>query len=417
VSVFLTLFLASLLALVAVVILVSSVVGQMRDVAIDQQIQHDGRDAGVVYTYSLRDLLQNGLLIAKDPTILNRFDANDNMTLRSLLKTEADLHRLEQIYIVDENASVLASADGSLEGQQLSLNHMVERSLTGDLPVVSNALLPQELLDSSPNLLLQARILKIPTLYYQTLTPDAPEDSYVTGGLSGVAVVPIVRDGRVAGALVLVDLINRDSALVDKIKETLGDDVTIYQGDVAVSTTLLTQQGNRLVGLRLPAPVSNSTLAFGEEFLGREWSGNQWVRVDALPLRDQDGVVIGALSVFTGEVDAGLSVLPYPANIMTIILLVLCALVLCAIGVSLVIAHRISTPIDLMIDSAAKVAEGDLEQGVTIESYEEFNRLAATFDVMIRRIRKQMIQREQDVIGEYRKMTRKEKESDKEKEK
>ena len=66
------------------------------------------------------------------------------------------------------------------------------------------------------------------------------------------------------GAVLSVYLFNNDFTLVDRIKEMAGvDTVTIFFGDLRVSTNVMNEQGKRAVGTRISETVHNVVLEPG----------------------------------------------------------------------------------------------------------------------------------------------------------
>ena len=80
------------------------------------------------------------------------------------------------------------------------------------------------------------------------LRPFDPREG--TAGLALMGAAPLIgASGRLTGTVVSAHLFNNDFTLVDRIKDVAGiDTVTIFFGDLRVSTNVMTGQGKRAVG-------------------------------------------------------------------------------------------------------------------------------------------------------------------------
>jgi len=108
---------------------------------------------------------------------------------------------------------------------------------------------------------------------------------------------PIQQAGQVVGTVTSGIDLSADTHFVDRVKETLGIECTIFQGDTRVSTTLV-NAGQRAIGTRMDNPrVLEAVLRQGQSFhninqiLGREYNTVYW------PLRDLDGKIAGMLFI------------------------------------------------------------------------------------------------------------------------
>jgi methyl-accepting chemotaxis protein len=108
---------------------------------------------------------------------------------------------------------------------------------------------------------------------------------------------PIKLDGQMVGSVTSGVDLSSDTRFVDRAKETMGLECTIFHGDTRVSTTIV-REGQRAVGTRMDNPkVIETVLRQGKTFhsfnqiLGREY--NTVYR----PLRDLEGRIAGMLFV------------------------------------------------------------------------------------------------------------------------
>ena len=102
----------------------------------------------------------------------------------------------------------------------------------------------------------------------------SPEGTYdIDGGKAGLAIVavePIRVQGKVIGAAVVGNLINRNYEIVDNLKAATGvSTATIYAQDWRVSTNVpYTDEKTRAIGTRVSQVVADTVLARGEKFIG-----------------------------------------------------------------------------------------------------------------------------------------------------
>ena len=91
-------------------------------------------------------------------------------------------------------------------------------------------------------------------------------------------------------------LLNRNFEIVDKIKQTVFQDVqydgkelgtaTIFQDDVRISTNVRNQDGSRAVGTRVAEDVYNQVVGAGQPWIGRAYVVNAWYITAYEPIRN-----------------------------------------------------------------------------------------------------------------------------------
>ena len=108
--------------------------------------------------------------------------------------------------------------------------------------------------------------------------PEPFDSREGTAGLAMTGAYPLRdRNGRVCGAVLSAYLFNNDFTLVDRIKEVAGiDTVTIFFGDLRVSTNVMTEQGRRAVGTRVSQSVRDVVLNQSSTYVGRAYVVNEW---------------------------------------------------------------------------------------------------------------------------------------------
>jgi two-component system NtrC family sensor kinase len=238
----------------------------------------------------------------------------------------------------------------------------------------------------------QAHIPLIPT---EKAAPEPYDPREGTAGLVLMAVEPVISDeGELLGSVVVGHLFNNDFTLVDRIKEVAGvDTVTIFFGDLRVSTNVLNEAGERVIGTRVSQEVYDQTLVDGEPFAGPAYVFNQWYITRYEPLYNHLGQVVGML--YVGAKQAVFQQLQ--DSFRKQIFFVGGASILLAILLAIPLAWSISRPLTEMAAATRKVASGDWTVRVPVYGRGETGTLAESFNTMVETLREtqeQLIQTE-----------------------
>ncbi len=156
------------------------------------------------------------------------------------------------------------------------------------------------------------------------------------------AAVPVVdAQGRLLAILYGGNLLNRRYEIVDAIQQQVFPQqvykgkkigaVTIFQGDLRISTNITLEGGARAVGTRLSAAVSEEVLDRGGTWAKPAFAVNDWYITAYEPIRDPAGRIIGVLSM-------GVLQAPF-LHQLNVIVAVFLALVVAATLASLVLLH------------------------------------------------------------------------------
>jgi two-component system NtrC family sensor kinase len=202
-----------------------------------------------------------------------------------------------------------------------------------------------------------------------------------TAGLVLMGVRPLLdEDGTVKGAVLAAHLINRDFTLVDRIKAVAGvDTVTIFFGDMRVSTNVMTEQGERAVGTRVSQDVYNRVLEQSLDYVGRAYVVNEWFITRYEPLRDHDGGVVGML--YVGARESAFQALVH--NITNRVGLIALISIGLAGVIAVPIARVILRPIAELVDANERVAQGDMTVRVKPYGRGELAVLGRSFNNMV----------------------------------
>lgn len=288
------------------------------------------------------------------------------------------------IAVLDAQGSILAGRVMSPEGD---LSPMISAGNWSSLPIVETVLssgaervateiIPADLL-AQIALDEQAHVSLIQT---PLAAPEPFDPREGTAGLALLGVYPVQdTDGQAIGAAVTAHLFNNDFTLVDRIKEVGGiDTVTIFLGDLRISTNVMTEEGERAVGTRVSQAVREVVLEQGQAYVGRAYVVNEWFITHYEPLHDHQGKVVGSLYVGTPE-SAFLGLVQVFNQRLVLIALV--PGILAAI-IAVPIAQAITRPIAELVDAHRRLAQGDMTLRVKTHGSGELAVLGQSFNFM-----------------------------------
>ena len=129
-----------------------------------------------------------------------------------------------------------------------------------------------------------------------------------SAGMAIIAAAPVQNaTGEIIGALYAGVLLNRNHALVDKIRSIVFEDekyngrhvgtVTIFQWDTRIATNVTLVNGNRAIGTRVSEEVYDKVLENNLSWYDRAFVVNDWYISAYDPMHDMSGNVIGILYV------------------------------------------------------------------------------------------------------------------------
>jgi len=190
-------------------------------------------------------------------------------------------------------------------------------------------------------------------------------------------------------------LLNRDFALVDKIRDIIFENkfynarpmgtVTIFQGDVRIATNVLDATGERAVGTRVSDEVYRKVIEEGNPWFDRAFVVTDWYLTAYEPLRDINNKIIGILYV-------GLLEQPFldlQRNLLLAFLLIISGVSVLAILFSLFMSSKVSHPVTEMVKAAEKISGGQFDHHLPNNvSVKEISHLIAAFNSMSDEIQK-----------------------------
>ncbi len=257
----------------------------------------------------------------------------------------------------------------------------------GDLPIVRTVLdsgKPQAATEVIPlQYLAQVRLDRqayIPLLDTPLAAPEPFDPREGTAGLALVGVSPLKDpSGRLVGAVLSAYMFNNDYTLVDRIKEVAGiDTVTIFLGDLRVSTNVTDEARRRAIGTRISQAVRQVVLEEGREYVGRAFVVKEWYITRYEPLRDHQGNVVGSL--YVGAREAAFLGLVHTFNQQVALIAAICIVLAGVIAIP--IGYVITHPITELVAAHRRLAEGDMNVRVETRGNGELAILGRSFNAM-----------------------------------
>lgn len=307
--------------------------------------------------------------------------------LNNIRKTEG----LDILTLVNGDGQVIVrSGNPSVIGDDQQSDEVVGRALLEKKVVSATAIVPaRELAKEGAGLVEQAHINFIATPKAKPITGIEQ-----TSGMMLKAAAPVFdNNGVLIAVLYGGNLLNRNYSIVDRVKNIVyqetkynGKDigaVTIFQGDLRISTNVKTSDGQRAIGTRVSEEVYDRVLGQGRPWVNSAFVVNDWYKTAYEPIRNIDGKIIGMLYVGTLEQPFN----DIARDTMLIFLAIVVAVTVVAVASSFVLAGCISKPLTKLLDATAKLSGGEL--GHTIETktgVNELDTLAFSFNEMSRQL-------------------------------
>jgi len=374
----------------------------------DENVARDMGLAETFYQQKLQEISAASAELAGNPWLVTHLPTaleSDSQALKEV-GVSIDL-TLENMRCDCMNILLVMDTDGKIVTGKSRSNEAAEFSTVatgnwGNLSIVASTLengyahagteiIPVEYL-YQVDLAEQAHIVIRPT---DRAAPQLFNPREGRAGLALVGVHPIIDDaGSLLGAAISVYMFNNDFTLVDQIKDVAGiDSVTVFFGDLRVSTNVLNEDGTRAVGTRVSQDVFDTVLVQGSEYQGRAFVVNEWYTTRYEPLRDHLGKVVGSLYV-------GTRVSAFEALMSTfnrqVALIALVSIVLAGI-IAIPITRVITRPVEDLVDANRRLAQGNMTVRVDDFGPGELGELGRSFNTMVEtlnRIQQELLHKE-----------------------
>jgi len=221
------------------------------------------------------------------------------------------------------------------------------------------------------------------------------EETELNDGMMLKAAAPIFDyENNLIGVVYGGVLLNRNYEIVDKVKQTVyeniiykGQDIgtaTIFMDDVRVSTNVKNEDGSRAIGTRVSEEVYNQVIIQGEPWIDRAYVVNNWYITAYEPINDLYGRIIGIL--YVGILEQKYLDIQKQTVFTFLSISIVGALI--SMFVAYFIARGIHVPIQKLVSASKEVAEGNLDTKVSVRTNDELQYLAITFNRMSESLKK-----------------------------
>jgi methyl-accepting chemotaxis protein len=167
--------------------------------------------------------------------------------------------------------------------------------------------------------------------------------------------------------------------VVDQVKNIFGGVATVYMKDQPVATTLLNKDGTRSMETKLTGNVHDTVLKSGKPYKGKITMSSVKYFTAFDPIKNQQGETIGALLVAVPENN-------YFAGFNRVMIIILIIAIMLIVGVTLFIfsfTKKIMNPLENMVGTANKLADGDLTFAVDVDRKDEIGQLLGAMSNMV----------------------------------
>lgn len=293
------------------------------------------------------------------------------------------------LHILDSRGIILATAYGDNKGAQASNSPVIARVLLERKPTAGLSLLPlQALTLRNDALAARTRIRVLPTPHAK---PGGPQE--ITEAMVLEAAAPIINHSQqLTGIVRLGTVINQNFEFVDFVRENiftvatyggknLGT-VTIFQGDVRITTNVIGPDGQRAIGTRVSEEVYDQVLGEGKTWTGPAFVVDSWYISAYEPLRNIEEEIVGML--YVGVLKKRYDDMRRQA--MTLFIMVAVLAFVCAVFLSFWLAARLARPLAKLTAGAAEVMRGNLDYHLPYPpgaERDEINRLTGAFNQMV----------------------------------
>ena len=368
---------------------------------VQNRVRLDINTAKLIYNNSLEKITSLMQFTAEGSDLselINRHDISSMAYMKALIRSGTGVQPgndhiyLDMLTLVDTGGKVLYRASNpAIRGDNLLKDPLVRNCIEKKIPLSSTELMSiKDILRENPALSDRAKtdIVKTP------LSAEIKEDK-LSEGMVMKAAYPIIdkNSNLLVGILVGGVLINKDNAIVDKIKETVyhgekykGQEMgvaTIFQGGVRISTNVMTKDNKRAIGTILSKEVYDRVIKEGKDWVGRAFVVHDWYITTYTPIFNMDKKLIGVL--YTGILEAKYR--DIQREMIWINLGITTLGMIIAFIISLYLGNTIIKRIRILKKATEAIASGNLDYKLSPDKISGFNMLDEAFNYMSRSLK------------------------------
>ena len=178
-------------------------------------------------------------------------------------------------------------------------------------------------------------------------------------------------------------------SLLDQLKDRMGCEFTIFEGDTRAYTTVV-QNGKRATGTKLSSDLSSMILQQGKSFVGEATILNEEYLASYVPTRDENGKINGLLFAGISVAEANRQTFNtiVASSVVSLGIIIVCSLIMAAY-----LKKTVSSPLAEITQVARRLVAGNLglstgeEVNINVRSQDEIGELAFIFKDTIHRLR------------------------------
>lgn len=294
-----------------------------------------------------KEFRENSELLAHDIDLINSIQAKNNQKIKKRLKVLEDEINFEFITLTDAYGNVLARTHSASAGDSVKHIETINKALKGDVSagVVHGKEIPFSLR----------------------------------------ATAPIKYNGKVIGTISIGKSLS-NKKFVDEVKDFTDLDVTVFNGDTREMTTII-KSGKRAVGTKMSNPqVTQTVIHEGKSFLARNTILGIEYQTAYWPIKSESGKNIGMW--FIGM---PVQTLVDSQNaVRNSALIIICITIPFILIAAWIIARSMASPIVNTTNYAIEVAEGNLENTLSVKSKDEIGMLAQALNTMVTNLKEKI---------------------------
>jgi two-component system NtrC family sensor kinase len=322
----------------------------------------------------------------------NALKSNDIESAKDELMRIKEEEDLDFFTVTDKYGYVLLRTSNLNQmGDNQGHDELVHAVLLYERPLVSTIIVSADDLYLEAPLLAEQAFLK----FDDDPASCSREEAETPSGMMLKGVAPIFDDQeKFIGTLYGGILLNNNYEIVDKVKQTVYQDViykgqdigtaTIFQDDLRISTNVKCEDGSRAIGTRVSEEVYNQVIVKGEPWIDRAYVVNSWYITAYEPIRDVYDRIIGIL--YVGVLEQKYKDVQRE-TVITFLLIGFLGVII-TMAVSYFIARRILVPINKLVSAYQEVSNGNLDTQVKITTNDELEYLADSFNNMAQSLKR-----------------------------
>jgi len=344
-------------------------------------VDHDFATAKTVYEEQLQAMKLSVEFAAAGPAVQRYLAGGGDVdSLSPFLERIRQDAGFDFLSLTDQSGHIVFRASRPAQtSDDVSAVSVVKAALSGDVAAATE-IVPMGLVGSE-RLGLRAR------------GPTGSDADAAGAGMALVVAAPVGVSSAPVGTLCGGILLNGNFGIVDRVWKLLfsGErfkdvdigNVTIFEQNVRISTSVRTSGSERAVGTTAPEQVSEAVLKRGELWRGRAFVVKDWYISEYAPIRNYGGDVIGMLSV-------GLLESTYTSIRDRVILSffgIATVGFLLILGITYYMIHNITRPIGELVVATHSIIAGRFDQEVRSNAQGEIALLAESFNAMLQSLR------------------------------